>query len=124
MRKQYTYRYRGFEIKPKRDFGPGPGHFIRGQFVKRGWNVVKDFCNAMPAACWFETPKEAREAIDVLLRVKGDATRFWEVMQPFPYKRIGQRADFANGSVRQGRFGAEIKDWRVVSLRDNLTPVL
>lgn len=81
--------YRGFTIEPKRDF-VGAGFYVDGRFVKRGYAVVKDGCNAMPGATWFLTIEEAKEAIDVLIdvggadiwsRAVGYSDRFWARMQ-------------------------------------------
>lgn len=108
-------KYRGHEIKPKQDFGC----YRDGTRIKVGFVVVADGCNAMPAACWFKTVKEAKHGIDVLLRVKGDADKFWEIMQPFEFKRIGQKADFEDGEVRQGRFRAVISNFKVTKLFSN-----
>lgn len=113
-----TYKYRGHEIKPKQDFG-SHGYLINGKTVKKGWVVVKDFCNIMPGATWFVSIIAARKAIDLLLRVKGNARKFWEAMQPFSYTHVGQRANFENGSVRRGRFMAVIRNFKVVQLRKN-----
>jgi len=70
----------------------------------------------MPGATWFKSPREARHGIDVLIKVAGDATWFWEIVQPFKYTKIGQKVDFENGVVEKGRFQAVVKDWRVVKL--------
>ena len=69
-------KYRGHEIKPKLDFGEY-GYWIDGKYVKKGWVVVKDYCNIMPGATWFQTVPEAKEAIDLLIAVKGNAKEFW-----------------------------------------------
>jgi len=119
-KKQYTYRYRGFLIKPKRDFGNG--YLSNGRVIKRGWNVVKDGCNIMPGATWFETPKKAKRAINVLLRVKGDAQKFWEIMQPFEFKRVGQKTTERDCTIRKGRFFVKIENGRVVEYRDDMNP--
>lgn len=80
--------YRGFTIEPKRDFGPS-GFYIGGRFVKRGYVVVKERCNAMPAATWFLTIEDAKQAIDVLIDVDGAdiwkrpasySDKFWECL--------------------------------------------
>jgi hypothetical protein len=68
--------YRGFAVEPKRDFGP-VGFYIDGRFVKDGFVVVKDGCNAMPGATWFRTIDSAKHAIDVFIDVDGDAYKFW-----------------------------------------------
>lgn len=81
-------KFRGFTIEPKRDFGP-TGFYIDGRFIKRGYVVVKDGCNAMPGATWFLTIADAKEAINVLIDVGGDdiwnresgySAKFWERM--------------------------------------------
>lgn len=120
-KRQYTYTHRGHQIVPKRDFGTH-GHLINGKIVKRGWVVVKDHCNIMPGATWFQTPSRARHAINVLLRVKGNADRFWEIMQPFPYKRVGQKSTERDCTIRKGRFFVRIENHRVVEYRDDLNP--
>ena len=33
--------------------------------------------NSAPGAAWFETVEDARVAIDILIRVDGDAKKFW-----------------------------------------------
>lgn len=88
MSQQRKYYYRGHQITPKLDFGSGRGHLIKGKWVKKGWVVVKDHCNVMPGACWFQTIKEAKHGIDVLIKVGGEknSDAFWEIMQPFEFK--------------------------------------
>ena len=71
--------YRGYQIEPKRDFGTY-GFLIKGEWVKTGFVVVKDGCNAMPAAAWFQTKPEAKEAIDALIVSEGDAELFWLIL--------------------------------------------
>ncbi len=114
-----TYTHKGHQIEPKRDFGPGGYLDGQGRVCTKGWVVVKDYCNAMPGGTWFATVREAREAINVLLRVNGNAVKFWEIMQPFEYVRIGQRANFANGSVQKGRFKAIIENFKVIKIIRN-----
>jgi hypothetical protein len=97
--------YRGYTIEPKRDHTPAVG-----------FNVIKDSCNIMPGGCWFDTEREAKRAIDVLIRVKGDPELFWEVMQPFEYTRIGQKSGVESSTVSCGRFKAVIENFRVVKL--------
>lgn len=122
IKKQYTYRHRGHSIVPKRDFGRGGYVDGNGKIVNRGWVVTKDNCNIMPGGTWFKTPKEARNAINVLLRVKGDAEKFWEIMQPFKYTHIGQKVKEQNCTIRRGRFWAKVDNGVVVALRDDLNP--
>lgn len=83
-----------YRIKPKRDFGPGPGYWLPNAgttgtgkygFVKSGFVVTYDEgnfkgCNAMPAATWFLTVAEAIYAIGIFERVEGNAEKFWELM--------------------------------------------
>src|SRR5690348_12399638 len=76
-------RYRCYFIKPKRDFGNGPGYFIKGRYVKSGWIVTDGTCEIMPGAAWFETVEEAKYAVDVFIAVRGNGTMFWEIMHPF-----------------------------------------
>jgi hypothetical protein len=77
MQSQKSYKYRGHTIEGKRDFGTH-GYLSNGKVIRKGWVVVKDFCNIMPGGTWFFSLSEARRAIDVLIRVKGNAQRFWE----------------------------------------------
>lgn len=101
--------YRGHEIRPKRDFPFGS--------KEKGFVVCQGICNVMPGGTWFKTRDEAVEAIDVLLEVKGDAGRFWEIMQPFEYTHIGQKTPgIENGSCECGRNKAVIEGGKVVKL--------
>lgn len=113
-------RYRNFEIVPKLDFGTHGYIDGKGRVIKAGFVVCQGDCNIMPGATWFETIKEAKNGIDVYIKVEGNADKFWEVMQPFEYKRVGQKSDIENGEVRQGRFYAKIENHRVVKLRKDL----
>lgn len=84
-----------YRIKPKRDFGPGKGFWMKGAgthgtdnygFVNRGFVVTYDEgrfsgCNCMPAATWFQTIPEAIYAIRILELVNGKADQFWEYMR-------------------------------------------
>lgn len=107
--KTMNTKYKNHSIEPKRDFDPG--------MVKQtGFVVVKNGCNVMPGGCWFNTVKEAKHGINVLLKVKGDADKFWEIMQPFKYRRLGQRSGSENAVVTQGRFSAVIENFKVVVL--------
>jgi hypothetical protein len=73
--------YRGYTIAPKQDFGLLGGLRADGRLTKVGYVVVKGGCNAMPGATWFHTIEGAKEAIDVLDDVGGDANRFWQRMR-------------------------------------------
>jgi hypothetical protein len=110
-----SYTYRDHSIQPKRDFGRH-GYLADGKIVTKGWVVCKDGVNIMPGGTWFQSLREARSALDVFLRVRGNADRFWEIMQPFPYKRVGQRVVERDCTVECGRFKAVIKNHRVFSL--------
>jgi hypothetical protein len=132
-----TYSYRGYVIGPKQDFGTH-GYLSNGKIIKKGWvvcygpgarmdlrdapNMLVEGCNAMPGATWFQTIKEAKHGIDVLIKVGGEqnSDKFWEIMHPFEYKHVGQKADFESGSVRKGRFAAIIENFKVVKLVNNL----
>lgn len=108
-----TYTYRGHKIEPKRDFGSGKGHLIDGKWVKKGWVVVKSNCNVMPGACWFQTIKEAKHGIDVLIQVGGEKNSgaFWDIMHPFDYE-VGKLApDHTKGHASTVTKG---KHWAVV----------
>lgn len=76
-----------YRIVPKRDFGDGPGFWMKGAgthgtgkygFVKRGFVVTDGMCNIMPGATWFRTPAEAMRAIAIYDRVQGNAEQFWK----------------------------------------------
>lgn len=67
-------QYGKYTIVEKRDFGSTP-YWIDGFPVKHGYVVVRDGCNAMPGATWFQTVREAKRACDILDRV-GEA-EFW-----------------------------------------------
>jgi hypothetical protein len=79
--------YRGFEIKPTHFAQPS---LIKGKSVSDGFVTVAKGCNPMPGATWFQTIKEAKLAIDVLLMAgyqhdKIDSTgiqgsKFWAIL--------------------------------------------
>lgn len=77
----YHRSYKGYDIVVKRDFG-SQFFLIDGMPCMWGYVVVigkdKPFagCNAMPGATWFQTVKDAIEAIDVL-EITGDCAEFW-----------------------------------------------
>jgi hypothetical protein len=73
-------QHRGFTIKPKRDFGGHP-YFIRGKTVWRGFVVVRDGINVMPAATWFYTVEHAKVGIDCLIESDGNAQHFYDLLQ-------------------------------------------
>lgn len=70
-----------YRIVPKRDFGPGPGFLIKGQFVKRGFVVTDGHCNVMPGATWFQSIAESFRAIAILDASGGDSETFWSMMR-------------------------------------------
>lgn len=75
--------YAGFEIWPKRDFGPS-GYWIDGKTVTSGFVVCPEgqrIVNAMPGATWFQTVEDAEQGIDVFLAAGQDAQRFWHLMR-------------------------------------------
>jgi hypothetical protein len=111
-------KYKGYTIEPKRDFGDG--YLSNGRVIKKGFVVCKGICNIMPGGAWFKTVAEAKDAISVLIRVRGNATRFWEIMQPFGYK-LGQKVDDMDGTVTCGRFSALIENGIVVQRSDGRT---
>lgn len=76
---QHHHEHLGFKIAPKQDFGPGPGYYIEGEYVKEGYVVVENGCNVMPGATWFRTVERARQGIDDFLAADRDGPRFWEI---------------------------------------------
>lgn len=79
-------KYNAYIIEPKRDFGNMP-YWIDGFPVTQGYVVVKDGCNVMPGATWFQTVRDAKRACDILDRV-GDTPRFWD-----EWKKVDEGAD-------------------------------
>ena len=75
--------YRGFDILPKRDFGPH-GFWNNGCRVDRGFVVVKDSINVMPGATWFQTLTQAFDAIDDWLESGQDPATFWAKQRARP----------------------------------------
>ena len=73
----YRLDYRGLTIKVKQDFGDD-FFLIDGMPCNFGYVVCSGMVNAMPAATWFQTVKEAKRAIDILLDVNGDIQAFWD----------------------------------------------
>ncbi len=76
-----------WRIKPKRDFGSGPGYWLpnagtigtgRYGHVKRGFVVTLAGCNAMPGATWFREVSDAMRAIRVYAEAGFDAPSFWK----------------------------------------------
>jgi len=82
--KNRVVKYRGFEIKPKLDFGQYP-YRSHGNVISTGWVVIKDGCLAMPGATWSESILSARAAIDIWIESGFDAKKFWELMEPYRY---------------------------------------
>ena len=72
-----AFSHRGFTVEPKRDFGPS-GFYLGGKFVKNGFVVTKDGCNAMPGATWFLSIEDAKHAIDTFIDVDGNVGKFWQ----------------------------------------------
>lgn len=70
---------RRWRIVPKLDFGSGPGYYIDGKYVKKGFIVTDGFCNMMPGAIWFQTKAQASIAITIyadIASVGGDSDTF------------------------------------------------
>lgn len=67
--------HRGYDIKAKKDFVDHLAYH-RGFYISEGYVVVKDGCNPMPGAIWFQTVESAEECIDILIAVGPE--RFWE----------------------------------------------
>lgn len=75
-----------FRIVIKRDFGAGPGFWMKGAgnvgtdnygWVKSGFVVTRGGCNVIPGAAWFRTIEEAFKAIEILSQTK-IAAQFWQ----------------------------------------------
>lgn len=83
----HKLKYREFEIVMKLDFGD-EFHLIDGMPCNQGYIVCYGptqkyaKCNAMPGATWFQTVKQAKRAIDVLIQVGGEgkAEAFWKLL--------------------------------------------
>ena len=68
MRKRFEsgkLNYKGFVIEAKRDYADVLA-YDQGFYLRDGFVVVKDGCNATPGAGWFKSVREAKEAIDIL----------------------------------------------------------
>jgi len=73
--------YKGYIIKPKRDFGRD-GFLINGKTVKKGFVVTDNHnINVMPGATWFQTIEEAEKGVDE--RLKKLKLERNEVMKPY-----------------------------------------
>ena len=69
-------KYKGYIIKPKREFG-SDGFLINGKRVQEGFVVTNEHnINVMPGATWFQTIKDAKKGIDVL--IKYGEKNFWK----------------------------------------------
>jgi hypothetical protein len=73
--------YRGYQIKPKRDFGSHPYHTSNGGVIYKGYVVTDGICNVMPGATWAHSVSEAKEMIDVFIESNGDSAKFWELLR-------------------------------------------
>lgn len=83
-----TLDYKGFRIVVKRDFGSSPFLIdgmpcIWGYVVTYGPGMEYAGCNAMPGATWFQTVREAKDAIDTHIAVGGEknSDAFWSAWQ-------------------------------------------
>lgn len=95
---QGKHSYRGYTIQAKRDYADVLS-FDRGFYIRDGYVVVKDGCNAMPGAAWFQTVDSARKSIDILEAV--GEKRFWEA-----HKMIREAEENARKAVL-GWFASE-----------------
>jgi len=75
-----TYKYRGFTIKPKLDFGRY-GFLINGKWVTTGWVVTDGFCNVLAGATWSRTIAGAKNLILAHIESKGNADLFWKIVK-------------------------------------------
>lgn len=77
--------YDGYTIKPKLDFGPGRGHYIKGRYVKEGWVVTKGGANVLPGATWGETTDDAMRLLHCYIAAGEESDiggrRFWSLVR-------------------------------------------
>jgi hypothetical protein len=78
----YTLNYRDHMILVKQDFGSS-FHLIDGMPTNIGYVVVKDGVNVMPGAVWFQTVKQARRAVDLLILTEGNVELFYKAMNAY-----------------------------------------
>ncbi len=107
----YQVQYRGHVIGLKRDFG---FQFVLLDGMPCMWGYVVTYgadheyagCNSMPGAVWFQTVRDAKHAIDVLVEVGPDnAAAFWERLKSGDKdeeiarlkKRLASISSIANG---------------------------
>lgn len=72
--------YRGYIIKPKRDFGGSP-FYVNGNQYSRGYVVTDGSCNVMPGATWSESIIGAKALIDCLIESKETGRDFWDILR-------------------------------------------
>jgi len=94
-----VHSYKGYTVQAKRDYADVLS-FDRGFYIRDGFVVVKDGCNAMPGAVWFNTVESARQAIDIL-EVVGEK-RFWDA-----HRRVKDAVEKAREDALAG-FVAEL----------------
>lgn len=84
--------YKNYIIKPKRDFGTN-GFLINGKLVNKGYVVVdKRDVNVMPGATWFQTIKDAKKGINVI--IKHGVKNFWfgwKAIEGLPIDKIHKK---------------------------------
>lgn len=73
---QGSLDYKGHQILAKRDYSDFVA-YDQGFYIREGFVIVKDGCNAMPGAGWVKTVDRAKECIDILEAVGEE--RFHEV---------------------------------------------
>lgn len=95
-----SHSYRGYQIQAKRDYVDVLS-YDRGFYLRDGFVVVKDGCNAMPGAAWFKEIDRATQAIDILEAV--GEKRFWaayeHVRSAVEQARAAALAEFAESSA-------------------------
>lgn len=75
--------YRRFKIVPKLDFGNSP-YLSHGNTTRSGFIILDEQgSHCMPGATWASSYLDARAMIDIWLEAERDATKFWELMEPY-----------------------------------------
>lgn len=87
MARNYSVQYRGFTLHVKGDFGDQP-HLIDGLPCAWGYIAVRNGCNAMPGATWFQTVKDGKRGVDALIQAEAmfyapeaQAAEFWRLVR-------------------------------------------
>lgn len=72
--------YRGYQIKPKLDFG-GQSYQGAGYVHSKGYVVTDGCCNVMPGATWSHDIVGAKVMIDTLIEAQETGNKFWDLLR-------------------------------------------